>query len=190
MAQWRRETGGPSHWGLLPDGTMEVIPAEPPTDLQSNQTFEDLCVHVEYLTPTYPSNVLGQLRGNSGVYLKSAYEMQILDSRGTPPAIDSCGAVYSIQPPLAVACNQELVWNTYEIEFDASEWSGDMKTKNAGFVLVTLNGVVVQRNVPLNPNGGFTAAGYADRAGPQPLMLQDHRNRIKFRNIWVKVPRY
>ncbi len=189
LAEWKRETGGPAHWNLLADGTLEVAPAEPPTDLQTNRGFEDLCVHVEYMTPAYPASVLGQLRGNSGIYLKSAYELQILDSIGQPATLDSCGAVYSIRAPLAVACNPELVWNTYEIEFDASEWSGSTKTKDASVVLVTLNGVVVQRDVPLNPEGGATAAGNADRPGPQPLLIQDHRNLIKFRNIWVKVPR-
>jgi hypothetical protein len=192
LDQWKNlKTGGPAQWKLIGDGTMEVVPLEPPTDIQSKMKFEDLCVHVEYMTPTYPSNVTGQQRGNSGVFLKSAYEMQILDSIGKPPAIDSCGAVYSISAPLVVACNMELVWNTYEIEFKSSVWdAAGKKTKNAVFVSATLNGKLVQQNVDLNPAGGFTQAGQPDAPGPQPLMLQDHRNLVRFRNVWVKVPRY
>lgn len=191
MDQWRNlKTAGPCQWKLIGDGSMEVVPLEPPTDIQTVMTFEDLCVHVEYMTPTYPSSVTGQDRGNSGVYLKRAYEMQILDSIGQPPAIDTCGAVYSISAPLVVACNMELVWNTYEIEFKSSVWNGNQKTQNAVFVEAKLNGQVVQRNVDLNPAGGFTQAGQPDAPGPQPLMLQDHRNLVRFRNIWVKVPHY
>ncbi len=188
MDQWKNlRTGAASHWRLIPgELAMEVVPAEPPTDLQTKMKFENLCVHVEYLTPMYPSNVTGQSRGNSGVYLKSAYEIQILDSIGQAPAIDSCGAVYSVKAPLTIACNMELVWNTLEIEFKASEWSGTTKTKNAVMVSATLNGKLVQQNVDLNVN--VTQAGQQDLPGPQSLMLQDHRNLVRFRNIWV-IPR-
>lgn len=191
MKEWRKEgTTQPSHWRITPEKTMEVVPAEPPTDLQTIKTFEDLCVHVEYMTPMVTSADTGQNRGNSGVYLKSAYEMQILDSVGFPIDINTCGAVYSVRAPIVSACNKQEVWNTYEIEFKASRW-GASTTKpdtNASFVLVTLNGTVVQRDVPIDKI--VTEAGNPDRPGPQSLMLQDHRWRVQFRNIWVKVPQY
>lgn len=182
-------TGGKAHWQLVGDGTMQVVPANPSANLETKATFEDLCLHLEYLTPMYPDNVTGQQRGNSGVYLKRAYEMQVLDSYGQPPAIDGCGAVYSVAPPLVVACNQQLVWNTYEIEFRSSKWnSAGTKIENATIVLAHLNGKVVQRDTALNVSA--TTAGQADGPGPRPLMLQDHGNPVKFRNIWAKVPRY
>jgi Domain of Unknown Function (DUF1080) len=185
---WRRETGGPAHWTLLPDQTMQVAPVEPPTDLQTNASFESVCLHLEYLTPAFPPTVTGQNRGNSGIYFESAYEAQVLDSIGQPAGIDTCGAIYGVHIPLAVACKPELVWNTYEIEYRAAQWKGDVKTKDAVFVLSILNGTVVQRDVTLGPNLTSTTAGNPDRPGPQPLMLQDHRNLVKFRNIWLTVP--
>ena len=91
-----------------------------------------------------------------------------------------------ISPPLVVACNMQLVWNT-EIEFRASQWNASgKKTKNAAFVLATLNGQVVQRNVDLNVS--MTTAGQPDMPGPQPFMLQDHGNTVRYRNIWAKIP--
>jgi hypothetical protein len=168
---------------------MEVVPTNPSTNLQSAMKFEDLCLHLEYLTPMYAANVTGQQRGNSGIYFKRSYEMQVLDSYGQPPAIDGCGAVYSISPPLVVACNMQLVWNTYEIEFKASRWNASgAKTENAVFVSATLNGMVVQRDVELDVSS--TAAGQPDARGAQALMLQDHGNAVRFRNIWAKIPRY
>lgn len=187
LSGWQNtNTGGPAQWRLVGDGTMEVVPMNS-TNIQTTMKFDDLCLHIEYMTPMYPANVTGQSRGNSGIYFRSAYEMQVLDSYGQPPEIDGCGAVYQISAPLVVACNMQLVWNTYEIEFHASQWDASgRKTQNAKFVLATLNGMVVQRNVDLNVS--MTTSGHADAPGPQPLMLQDHGNPVRYRNVWVKLP--
>jgi hypothetical protein len=198
LSNWHKENqpNVPIQWTLnTTDGTMTVVPSGTgvATEVQSSMKFENLCVHVEYLTPMYPSDVTGQYRGNSGVYLKSAYEMQILDSYGDPPDINTCGAVYSIAKPLVVACHMELVWNTYEIEFKSSVWNNatpPVKTQNAEYVKCALNGQIVQLNVELNPAAGYTPAGIPDAPGPQPLGLQDHLDYVSFRNIWVRVPQY
>jgi len=190
LTGWQNSaTEGAAQWRLVGDGSMEVVASNPSTNIQSTMKFEDLCLHLEYLTPMYPTNVTGQQRGNSGIYFKRSYEMQVLDSYGQPPAIDGCGAVYSVAPPLVVACNMQLVWNTYEIEFKASRWNASgAKTENAVFVSATLNGMVVQRDVELDVSS--TTAGEPDARGAQALMLQDHGNAVRFRNIWAKVPRY
>lgn len=182
-------TGGVAEWRLVGDGSMEIVPMNPSTNIETTMKFEDLCLHLEYLTPMYPANVTGQQRGNSGIYFKRSYEMQVLDSYGQPPAIDGCGAVYSVSPPLVVACNMQLVWNTYEVEFKGSRWnSAGAKIENAVFVSATLNGMLVQRDVELDVLS--TTAGEPDARGPQALMLQDHGNAVQFRNVWAKVPRY
>lgn len=182
-------TAGAAEWRLVGDGSLEVVPMNPSTNIETTMKFEDLCLHIEYLTPMYPASVTGQQRGNSGIYFKRSYEMQVLDSYGQPPAIDGCGAVYGISPPLVVACNMQLVWNTYEIEFKGSRWNeSGAKIENAVFVSATLNGMVVQRDVELDVSS--TTAGEPDARGPQALMLQDHGNTVQFRNIWAKVPRY
>jgi hypothetical protein len=182
-------TKGVAHWRLVGDGTFEVVPMNPSTNLETSMGFEDLCLHLEYMTPMYAANVTGQQRGNSGVYFKGSYEMQVLDTYGQPPAIDGCGAIYGISEPLVVACNMQLVWNTYEIEFRGSRWNASgTKTDSAVFVKATLNGRVVQENVELDVSS--TTAGLPDERGPRPLALQDHGNAVRYRNIWAKVPRY
>jgi hypothetical protein len=188
LSGWQNtNTGAAAQWRLVGDGSMEVVPANPSANIQSTMRFDDLCLHIEYMTPMYPASVTGQQRGNSGIYFRRAYEMQVLDSSGRPPEIDGCGAVYMISPPLVVACNMQLVWNTYEIEFRAPQWNASgRKTKNAAFVVATLNGQVVQRNVDLNVS--MTTAGQSDMPGPQPFMLQDHGNTVRYRNIWAKIP--
>jgi hypothetical protein len=196
LSSWHRlnEPSTPAQWKVLPPNVMEVVPdANKPTNIQSNAKFEDVCLHVEYWTPAFVSGVDVQKQGNSGVFLKSAYELQVLDTSMLGPMIDGCGAVYKVSPPLVVACTQHETWNTYEIEFRGSVWSAatpPVKTKNAVFAQVVLNGKLVQQNVSLNPPGGFTEAGIPDAAGPQPIALQDHREPVRYRNIWAAVPKY
>lgn len=195
LSQWHRlnQPGTPAQWKVLPDGSMEVVPQPTPTNIQSNAVFDDVCLHVEYKTPSFASNAGVQQQGNSGIYLKSAYEMQVLDTSKLGPLIDGCGAVYKVAPPLVVACLQYGEWNTYEIEFKGSLWddsSPPKKTQNAMFVRVALNKKLVQQNVSLNPAAGFTEAGIPDVAGPQPIALQDHREPVDYRNIWVTIPRH
>ncbi|HEY8946091.1 MAG TPA: DUF1080 domain-containing protein, partial [Polyangiaceae bacterium] len=146
-------------------------------------------LHIEYSTPALPANVTGQSRGNSGIYVKRAYEFQVLDSFGLPPADDTCGAIYKTKVPLVSACFGAEMWNTYEIEFRDSVWSAQgTKTEPAVAVSVHLNGQLVHQNVRLTIDP--TQAGTPDAAGPQPLMLQDHdpQGKVRYRNIWL-IPR-
>jgi hypothetical protein len=172
-------------WTNNGDGSMTVKTNT--GDIISKQKFQNAFVHLEYKTPKITSAGGGQERGNSGVYLKGSYEMQVLDTYGLPPAIDGCGALYSIKAPLVVACKKEDEWNTYEIEFKANVCTNGAKTANAEFVDVKLNGMQVQKNVVADH---FTQAGQAESCDPKGLMLQDHSSilPVSFRNIWV-IPR-
>jgi hypothetical protein len=184
---WQSVNGGAARWQLLPDErAMEVDPGA--GNLITKQKFGSMFLHVEYWTPAYPANVTGQSRGNSGIYVKRAYEFQVLDTFGAPPAIDTCGAIYETSAPLVSACFGAETWNTYEIEFRDSTWDDQSKTAPAVAVSVHLNGELVQENVRLTNDP--TRAGTADAPGPQPLMLQDHdaQGRVRYRNIWL-IPR-
>ena len=178
--------GGPIGWQLAADGAMVVTPGA--GNIITRQEFEDVFVHVEYKTPAFPPNVTGQDRGNSGVYLKGSYELQVLDSAADPPLPDGCGAIYNISPPLSVACNPQEVWNTYEIEFQAPRFDDQgnkLPNANARVLSATLNGVLVQDDVEV-PRA--TEAGRPETPGPAGIMLQDHGNLVAFRNIYV-IPR-
>jgi hypothetical protein len=177
--------GGANPWTNNGDGTMTV--ATNTGDIISEQTFQDVFVHVEYVTPRITSAGGGQERGNSGIYMKGSYEVQILDTFGLEASNDGCGAIYGVSQPLVVACNQEEVWNTYEIEFRANACENGQKTASANFVEVTLNDILVQQNVTVD---GTTQAGQPESCDPKGILLQDHSSilPVSFRNIWV-IPR-
>lgn len=180
-----RNNGQDNPWMNNGDGSMTV--KSNTGDIISKEKFQDVFLHLEYKTPKITSAGGGQERGNSGVYLKSSYEMQVLDTYGLPPMIDGCGALYSIAPPLVVACHKEDEWNTYEIEFKANVCNNGQKSSNARFVEVKLNGMLVQQDVQADHT---TQAGLPESCDPQGILLQDHSSilPVSFRNIWV-IPR-
>lgn len=184
-----RNPSGPNPWRNNADGTMTVVTNT--GDIQSKMKFQDMFIHVEYLTPVWQATdtgATGQRRGNSGVYLKGSYEMQILDSYGMAPAIDGCGAVYGKRAPSSTACYMGGQWNTYEIEFKANVCNAQgQKTANARIVRATLNGVEVHRDFEVT---SVTTAGQAESCSAAGVLLQDHDSvkPVVYRNIWV-IPR-
>ena len=143
--------------------------------------FQDFNLHVEFRLPYMPE-AKDQSRGNSGVYLQSRYECQILDSFAQDPLINGAGALYRFRAPEVNVCLPPLVWQTYDIQLTAPRWAADgSKTRNAR-ITSWLNGVKVQDNVEL-PNK--TGAGKPEEPILLPSRLQDHGDPVRFRNVWV-----
>lgn len=143
--------------------------------------FQDFNLHLEFMVPYKPLG-RGQDRGNSGVYLQSRYEVQILDSFATIPVIDGCGALYKFRQPDLNMAYVPLQWQTYDIVFTAARWASDpAKVRNAR-ITVWLNGVKVQDDVELPSK---TGAGEIEEPTLKPTKLQDHGNPVRYRNIWL-----
>lgn len=143
--------------------------------------FQNFKLHAEFLLPFKPLG-RGQDRGNSGIYLQDRYEIQVLDSFGLKGAANECGGIYTRIKPSVNMCLPPLVWQTYEIDFDAATFdAAGNKVKNA-VVTVVHNGVVVQDHVEIP---GKTGAGKAETSSVGPIQLQGHGNPVFYRNIWI-----
>jgi len=168
-------------WGPLPDGSVRVGKGSTRTKRQ----FGDCRIHLEFRTP-YERDRLGQGRGNSGVYVQTRFEVQVLDSFGLVSTYQDCGAIYKVSPPLVNACLPQLAWQTYDITFRAARISPDNKTLQRARITVLHNGIKIQDAVEL-PEWKHGKAKDGIQQGS--LLLQDHHNPVQYRNIWlVEVP--
>ena len=178
LEAWMQRDGQPAGWKLREDGSMEVTRGT----ILTRRSFGDVRIHLEFRTPLMPE-ARGQARGNSGVYVQGRYEVQVLDSFGLEPMDNGCGAVYRIAPPRVNASLPPLQWQTYEITFRAPRFdSSGSKTANAR-ITVRHNGEVIHSNLEL-PR--LTPGGVSNQEGERgPLLLQDHRDSVQYRNVWV-----
>jgi hypothetical protein len=174
-------TGGP--WKLA-IGYMEVVPKT--ENLITKESFGDIQLHLEWRTPADLVGS-GQGRGNSGVFLMGRYEVQILDSYKNETYADgSAGSVYAAKPPMVNASRPRGEWQTYDIIWRGPRFDGEKLTRPAT-VTVLHNGVLIQDHyVLMGETRHKNAAVYTPHGPTGPIMLQEHKNRVRFRNIWVR----
>lgn len=183
LSKWVDKDGKAAQW-KVEDGYMEV--AAKTGNISTRDSFGDCQLHVEFSEPT-PAHGESQERGNSGVFLMSTYEIQVLDSYENKTYADGqASAVYGQYPPQVNASRPPGQWQTYDIIFHRPHFSGD-KVQSPARVTVLHNGVLVQDNVSLT---GPTAHGerppYKPGPDKMPLQLQDHGNPVRYRNIWIR----
>ncbi len=143
--------------------------------------FQDFNMHVEFMLP-YMSGELDQKRGNSGCYLLTRYELQILDSFAQPPVFNGCGSLYRTKSPDVNMCLPPLVWQTYDMIFTAPRWAADGEKLRPAHLTVWHNGVKIQDDVEVKNK---TGNGSEETAMLLPIRFQDHKDPVRYRNIWI-----
>jgi len=166
------------------NGYMEVVPGT--GDIQSKNTFGSCQLHVEFAAPTVVKGD-GQGRGNSGVFLMSQYEIQVLDCYDNPTYPDgTVGGIYGQLPPLANPMRKPGEWNVYDIIWVAPTFAGG-KLVSPACVTVILNGVLQHHAQTLQgPTKHKQTTEYVPHVPNLPLALQDHGDLVRFRNIWYR----
>ena len=180
LSSWKNESGGAANWKVQ-DGYAEVNGTG---NVLTKDEFGDVQLHIEWASPVEIRGE-GQGRGNSGVYFQGRYEVQVLDSYGNKTYPDGqAAAIYKIAAPLANVSRKPGEWQTYEIIFRAPKPAANGKVES-GSLTVFHNGVLVQDHVPLKGDA-TTAAKFSGATPRGPLMLQDHGNPVRYRNIWLR----
>jgi hypothetical protein len=184
LSRWHGDRGKPSGW-KVEDGAMVAVPKA--GSVISNDEFGDCQLHVEWASPDPPKGI-DQGRGNSGVLIFGRYEIQVLDSFDSLTYPDGqAAAIYGQYPPLVNACRKPGEWQTYDIIFTAPRFKADGSVETPAHVTLLHNGVLVHNHTPLIGAMAFRKVGqYTPHGRKGPIMLQDHGNPVRFRNIWVR----
>lgn len=134
-------------------------------NLCTDADFADFQLHIEYRLP----NDIG---GNSGVYLRGLYEVQVTHRDSQMQGINGPGAVFGRIAP------------TKNAGKPAGEWESLDVTLVDRHVTVVLNGEKVIDNEPVaGPTGG---ALNSDVTAPGPIFLQGDHTSVQYRNITLR----
>jgi hypothetical protein len=97
------------------------------------------------------------------------------------------GSIYKQHPPLVNPLRAPGDWNYYDIIFKAPRFDKNGILTSPATVTVLINGVLVQNNVIIKgPTEYIGIPNYKAHAEVLPIILQDHGNPVRFRNIWVR----
>lgn len=154
-----------SGWSVK-DGVLINRPIQPKGrhlsygNLRTVDEFEDFNIKLEVKVPK---------GGNSGIYLRGIYEVQVSDTYGRGLDSHYMGGVYSrIVPTQAVEKKHDL-WQQIDI------------TLLKRHVTVVLNGKTIIDNQPLL--GCTGGALWSDESRPGPIYLQGDHTGVNYRNI-------
>lgn len=183
LRHWESVKGGDAVW-KVERGYLEVVPDS--GNIRTRRSFGDIQLHIEFASPSVVKGD-GQGRGNSGVFFQEIYEIQVLDGYRNPTYADGqVGALYGQYPPLVNAIRPPGQWNACDILWNAPVFDGERIAKPA-IVTVLLNGVALHANRELmGITWHKTVPVWKAHPAKGPLMLQDHGDLVRFRNIWVR----
>jgi hypothetical protein len=168
LSGWKTMGNNPSAWKVV-DGILSNQPVQEPgkhksyANIRTEREFEDFNIKLEFRVPE---------DGNSGVYLRGIYEVQVANSYGKKNDPHNCGALYSRIMPSENVSKPPGQWQTFDI------------TLVDRHLTVIHNGKKTIDNQPvLGCTGG---ALWSDESRPGPIYLQGDHTSVDYRNIILR----
>ncbi len=159
LSGWEPQ-GGPNRWqalnGVLTNGGSGA-------NLVTTEQFTDFTLSLEFRYPT---------GGNSGVYLRGRYEVQIEDNGTLEPTPVHLGGVYGFLTANENASRGPGVWQSFDITLVGRR------------VTVVLNGkpVIVDQTIPGITGGALDSSEEL----PGPIYLQGDHTAVEYRKIVIR----
>lgn len=152
--------GGTSHWEAR-DGALTNTRGG--ANLVTTERFTDFKLHVEV---KYPKG------GNSGIYLRGRYEVQVEDvAADVEPLSVHLGGIYGLLVPNENVAKGPDVWQTFDITLIGRR------------VTVVLNGktIIADQTIPGITGGALDS----DESSPGPIYLQGDHGPVAYRNLVI-----
>ncbi len=164
LSGWEPDKPSENHWKAE---NGELVNEAAGANIRTTRKFNDFKLHIDYNCP---------LDGNSGVYLRGRYEVQV---EYEPPdkndRFHKMGSIYGFIPPAVDVPPRPGQWENYDI------------TLVGRIVTVVRDGVTIidHQEIP-----GITGGALDSHEGePGPLYIQgDHTGGMKYRNIMISLP--
>lgn len=184
LESFESQDGGEAKW-KIEDGFFTVAPKT--GVIKTKQSFGDCQLHIEWRSPIGDDGE-GQGKGNSGIFLMSKYELQVLDSYESKTYSNGqAGSMYKQYIPLVNVCKPTGEWQAYDVIFTAPKFGESGRMVSPARITVIHNGVLIQNNVALlGPTEYIGLPLYKQHENKMPLMLQDHGDLVSYRNIWIR----
>lgn len=173
-------------WILNGDGSMTV--KDKAGDIQTKRNFGNVQLHIEWRSSP-ESKGTNQSKSNSGIFLQSRYEVQVLDNNDNDTYVNGqVGSIYKQAIPLVKASSKTGDWNTYDIIYHAPEFDAAGHKIKSATITVLHNNVLVQDHYEIIGTTEYIGWPKNIAHGNAPLKLQDHgdNSRVSYRNIWIR----
>jgi hypothetical protein len=169
LTGWEALGTNTSYWVARDGELVNDNPGDrqkPGANIKTTRKFDDSKLHIEVNCPEH---------GNSGIYLRGRYEIQVGTEGGTQPK-NEMGAVYGYYRAGG------------NVPLNLGNWSVLDITLVGRYVTVVRDGVKIHDNVEIP---GITGGALDSNEGePGPFFVQgDHQGVIRFRNITISVPK-
>ena len=185
LSAWTSADGNEAKW-KVENGFFTVVGGT--GTIQTKRVFGSCQLHIEWRSPAaVDPKRTGQGRGNSGIFLQSCYELQVLDGYENPTYTNGgAGSIYKQTPPMVNACRKPGEWQVYDIIYTAPEFCGEGKVISPSRITVIHNGIVIHNNTVIKGATEYVGLPSYKPHGRLPLVLQDHGDPVSFRNIWIR----
>jgi len=168
LSGWKTIGNDPSAWKVV-DGILRNEAVQKPgahksyANIRTEREFEDFNLQLEFRVPE---------DGNSGVYLRGIYEVQVANSFGRRNDPHNCGALYSRIMPSENVSKPPGEWQTFDI------------TLVDRHLTVIHNGrKTIDNQAVLGCTGG---ALWSDEFRPGPIYLQGDHSFVDYRNMVLR----
>jgi hypothetical protein len=184
---WRgfKRSDIPAGW-RVDDGALALEPGVESGDLVTVEEFSDFELRLQWkISPNGNSGIFFRVSEDADRTWESAAEMQVLDNDGHPDGrnpLTSAGANYALHAPTADATRPVGSWNDVRLIVRGSQvehWLNGQKVVEYELWTDQWKSMVTATKFAETPLYGLGKRGH--------LALQDHGNRVWFRDIKIQI---